>query len=228
MDYPDSHRNDPAEVSAVSSLSLPTHAPIAGLPAGLRYAAPPFDPVPVQPRHDGWTPTRQRGFIEALAATGCVADAARAVGMTPKSAYLLRERAGADAFRAAWDAAMNYAVVALEAAVFSRAIHGVPVPHYHKGELVGEHRRYNDQLAMFLLRHNDLGRYAKGWDSISPYDLDGGTGPKVRASKLLQHLDALAADAGCDKGAEEDAPVTGRELRVLRTFFCAFECGAIS
>lgn len=45
--------------------------------------------------------------------------------------------------------------------MLSRAIHGVPVPHYYKGEQVGEHRRYNDRLAMFLLRYRNPILYGK-------------------------------------------------------------------
>jgi hypothetical protein len=36
-----------------------------------RPPLPDFAPVPLRYRHDGWTPERQRGFIEALAATRC-------------------------------------------------------------------------------------------------------------------------------------------------------------
>lgn len=139
------------------SPSNPLAHPISGIPPGAQYTAPPFDPVPVQPRHNGWTPERQRGFIEALAATACVEDAARAVGMSATSAYNLNARPDAVAFRAAWDAALDFAAGHLKAAVFSRAIHGVPVPHYYKGELVGEHRRYNDRLAMFVMNHYGMG-----------------------------------------------------------------------
>lgn len=46
-----------------------------------------FAPVPTKLRHDGWTPDRQHDFVAALAASGCVAEACRAVGMTPASAY---------------------------------------------------------------------------------------------------------------------------------------------
>lgn len=130
---------------------------VAGIPSDAHYTAPAFDPVPVKPRHDGWTPDRQRGFIEALAATACVADAARSVGMSETGAYNLYARPDAAAFRAAWDAALQFGVVKLEAAIFSRAIHGVPVPHYYKGELVGEHRKFNDRLAIFLMNHYGMG-----------------------------------------------------------------------
>ena len=38
---------------------------------------PPFLPVPVRARADGWTLERQGRFIGYLAETGCVAEAAR-------------------------------------------------------------------------------------------------------------------------------------------------------
>ncbi len=174
----DSQRNDQATGGNPLVPASPSH-PISGVPDGAHYVAPPFDPVPVQHRHDGWTPERQRSFIEALAATACVEDAARSVGMTAKSAHRLRARPDAVAFRDAWDVALDFAVGALQAAIFSRAVHGVPVPHYYKGELVGEHRRYNDQLAMFVMRH---------------YGLDGEDGPKHRSKQFFQRLAWLTPD----------------------------------
>lgn len=50
----------------------------------------PFTPVPVRPRHDGWTPGKQVAFIHALAETACVDEACRRVGMSQQSAYALR------------------------------------------------------------------------------------------------------------------------------------------
>ena len=71
-----------------------------------RRAIPAFTPVPMRARKDGWLPQRQVDFIGVLAETGCVAEAARAVGMSRESAYRLRERPGAESFAAAWDAAL--------------------------------------------------------------------------------------------------------------------------
>lgn len=65
--------------------------------------------VPVVPRHDGWTPARQRGFLECLALTGDVKFSAEMVGLSDRAPYYLRARADAEGFRAAW-------VVALEEA----------------------------------------------------------------------------------------------------------------
>jgi hypothetical protein len=79
---------------------------------------PKFAPVRVRRRHDGWTPERQTQFIEALAECGCVADACRRVGMSSESAYALRRHYDAQAFRLAWDAALDYAIRRLSDAAF--------------------------------------------------------------------------------------------------------------
>jgi len=124
----------------------------------------PFTPVPVRPRHDGWTPERQTAFIEALAECGCVGDACGRVGMSTESAYALRRHLGGRDFRLAWDAALDFAIRRLSDAAFSRALHGVVVPHFYKGELIGEHRRYDEALTRFLLRYRDPLRYSKARD----------------------------------------------------------------
>jgi len=72
-----------------------------------RRRIPPFHPVPVRPRGDGWTVNRQAQFIGMLAQTGSVLAAAQAVGIGRESAYRLRKRPGAAGFAAAWDAALK-------------------------------------------------------------------------------------------------------------------------
>jgi len=126
-----------------------------------------FEPVPrTRARHDGLTPERQLAFMEALAASGCVSEACAAAGVSRSAVYALRVRPEAQAFRLAWDAALDLAVRALTDACFSRAMQGEVVPHYYQGELVGEHRRYDNKLAMFLLRYRDPLRYAASLDQM--------------------------------------------------------------
>ena len=67
---------------------------------------PPFVPVPVRARCDGWDAERQGRFIGWLAQTGSVSEAAARVGRSRESAYRLRRRADATGFAAAWDAAL--------------------------------------------------------------------------------------------------------------------------
>lgn len=82
---------------------------------------PPFIPVPIRARADGWTPLKQAEFIGMLAQTGSVSAAAAFVGMARETAYRLRCKPGADSFNAAWDAAMRVAGV-------RRAPPGTPAP----------------------------------------------------------------------------------------------------
>jgi len=134
-----------------------------------RGMLPQFAPVPRQTsRHDGWTPERQRGFIEALADIGSVRAAAHAVNMTPEGAYQLRRHPEAAEFRKAWEAALALGVQRLEDAAMDRALNGVEVPVYHFGAVVGTRRVYNDRLLMFLLRNRAPKRFAA--DSLNTGD----------------------------------------------------------
>ena len=67
---------------------------------------PPFVPVPVRARKDGWDAMRQGQFIGWLAQTGSVAQAAARVGRSRESAHRLRRRADAAGFADAWDAVL--------------------------------------------------------------------------------------------------------------------------
>lgn len=125
-----------------------------------------FLPVGVRYRYDGWVPDKQLGFIERLADCGCVEEAARSVGMSRSAAYALRRRDDAQAFRLAWDAAMDTAVARLNDAALARAIHGVPVPIFKGSEQVGERRHFDERLTMFLLRYRDPTRYGKWQDRM--------------------------------------------------------------
>jgi len=128
-----------------------------------------FTPVPRQTqRHDGWTPERQRGFIEALADTGSVRSAAHAVNMTPESAYVLRRHPQATSFRKAWEIALSLGVQRLEDVAMDRALNGVEVPVYAYGQIVGTRVVYNDALLMFLLRNRAPDRFAA--DSLNGPD----------------------------------------------------------
>lgn len=103
----------------------------------------PFTPVPTGSRHDGWTPARQINFIAALSATGVVGSAARAVGMSRKSAYALRARPGAESFARAWDTALDMGRQRIWDLVVDRAMNGVTTPRYYRGKIVGTRHRYD-------------------------------------------------------------------------------------
>ena len=114
---------------------------------------PEFTPVPRRYRHDGWTPERQKAFIEALADTGCVTRAAAMVNMAQANCYALRRAPGAEEFRRAWDATLDFGLKRLKDVAFERAIEGQLVPVFVAGKLMGFRRKRNDALLMFCLRH---------------------------------------------------------------------------
>lgn len=115
-----------------------------------------FTPVPRKCRRvDGWTPERQRAFIAALADTGSVTAAARAVNMSHATAYDLYNHPEGASFRAAWNHALSLGVQRLKDGAMERAINGVPSPIFYKGEQVGERRIFSEHLVSLILRHHD-------------------------------------------------------------------------
>lgn len=123
---------------------------------------PAFAPVPRRHRQDGWTAERQRKFIDALADTGSVKHAAARVGMSSEGAYYLRRQPGAEEFAAAWLVALDHGIQQLEDIGLERAIHGVEMPVYSFGKLVGSRTVYNDRLLMFMLRNRAAERFSAG------------------------------------------------------------------
>ena len=82
-----------------------------------------FEPVPhSRPRRNSITPDLQREFIAHLAATGIVTSAARHIGKSMEAIYKLRERPGAEGFRAAWDEALAWGTERLEDCALERAL----------------------------------------------------------------------------------------------------------
>ena len=111
-----------------------------------------FTPVPrLRNRRNGWTEETQRLFILALSDCGCVSAAARAVGMSARSAYRLLDADGADSFAAAWDQAIARGIERLREVAMNRAFEGSWVPVVRRGRLVRFEHRLNDRLAIGLL-----------------------------------------------------------------------------
>ena len=141
-----------------------------------------YDWVPVlkKRRKDGWSPDKQRAFIEALADSGSVATAALCVDMSESSAYRLRRAPGAEAFDRAWSAAIDAASKKLLDAAFERALVGTDEPVFDRdGNRVGRRLRQSDRLLMFLLR-------AYGPDCFR--GAAGRTGPAPAAAPVAEAL----------------------------------------
>ena len=106
-------------------------------------------------RHDGWTPDRQRVFLNTLAETGIVDDACRAAGMSRQSAYAFRNRAAGAAFRVGWDAACQLSRRLLADEVLSRALNGTVEVFRQNGEVVAERHRFDNRFTMAALTRLD-------------------------------------------------------------------------
>ena len=182
----------------VTMIPDPVSVPVDFLPDEVSLPAPvgtdsvvPFQPQPSR-KTGGWSAVRQRLFIEALAETGTVHMAAKAAGLSARSAYFLRIRSAA--FAAAWDAAQQLAVGRLSALVFDRAIHGRVEQVYHDGQLIGEKRVPSERLAMWLLSRLDPKRFAAPWERRAGDTSD----PQAETHKAFPGLLAGLTDVPAD------------------------------
>lgn len=171
--------------------------------------------APTRHRDDGWTPERQRGFLEALASSGSVSAAARSVGMSRETAYELRRRADARGFAQAWDAARVLAGEHLLDLAWDRAAMGELRQIYYRGELVGETRHYDNRLLLGLIAQNRaaLAQGAAGAAVASPAivaavasDWEAALDRAERGEALAEPVPAGATAPPEDDSAEEIAP----------------------
>ena len=153
-----------------------------------------FVPVPhVSPRANSITPDVQRAFIAQLAATGIVSAAARHVGKSMEALYKLRQRPGAEGFRAAWDAALDRGVSRLEDSALARALQGEERLILHGGEVIGAERRHNEALVMFFLRNRLPHRYGAQQTGSSAADQASPADKHVSDEAAQKQLNAMIA-----------------------------------
>lgn len=109
-----------------------------------------------QVRVDGWSPQRQRLFVETLAATGIVRAACDAVQISERAAYGLRLRRDGTAFRLGWDAAILIARARLADTLLARALEGQEevITRDEDGTQMRRHR-HDNRLAMSMLSRLD-------------------------------------------------------------------------
>ncbi len=174
------------------SQTAPDHpAPPQADPAAQADNAPrayiPATPTRYTQRSDGWTPDRQRGFLERIAEGATVDEASASVGLSPGAAYTLRRRAAGAAFALGWDAAKLVARPIVAETLFLRAIGGqterVTRPD---GEVIERHR-YDNRLAMSLL--NRLDRHADATETTN-------AATRMVAAEFDAFLDIIGRDAG--------------------------------
>lgn len=117
---------------------------------------PPFYPVPLHSRRDGWTPQRQADFLGHLGETGSVSAACARVGMSRNSAYKLRRKPQAESFAAAWDAALGAPVRKVTIADLPYlAYHGLIRPRFRGGKYVRSIQKPDNSALLRLMDRLD-------------------------------------------------------------------------
>ncbi|MVZ96472.1 hypothetical protein EUU23_01985 [Sphingorhabdus sp. IMCC26285] len=161
----------PAAVSVPSTLAADSDIEILpALPAGKEWLGVPeditlpkqleFEPVLLRGGRGQVTAMKQRAFIRVLAETGRVSLAAKATGNTLAAFYYLRNQPQGKSFARAWARALDFGVGRVLDILVDHAMNGTPEYIYQNGELVGERRRFDHRLMMWLVAHNQPEKYA--------------------------------------------------------------------
>lgn len=179
--------HSPAPLAETGSALVPTSEAAAA-------AAPGTTTAPAEPR---WTGERKAEFILELAATQCVATAARRVGMSRQSAYKLRAREQGEAFDLAWSIALEQAFRQLQSAALARALNGTEVPVYQRGELIGTRQHFDERLTCFLL--------GKGRQYKTPVPHKWRAAMDAWTGRFDELVDMVRAGAAQGHGSEGDS-----------------------
>jgi hypothetical protein len=103
-----------------------------------------------------WTTENKLTFLSELSTCGIVAEACRAVRMSPRAAYTLRTRSDGQAFRYAWDAALLLARDYVADQLLDRALNGQVTETVRDGDGATTRRRaYDTRLGLSLLTRLD-------------------------------------------------------------------------
>lgn len=141
-------RNARGDALALASANSPQDIPV-----GARVDIAVLFPG-LRPRHDGWTQARTQRFLDTLAYTGCVKDAARVAGMSAVGARRMRRRF--PLFDAAWNDALERGQQGLIAIAYRRAVEGRETVIIRKGEEYERRIAPSDAMLGLLLKRGDM------------------------------------------------------------------------
>ncbi|HMS21459.1 hypothetical protein [uncultured Sphingorhabdus sp.] len=141
-------RRKPEDDLAAISANPPQHIP----------AGPKIDFLRLMPgypkRHDGWNQQRLQRFLDTLAHTGCVKDAARVAGMSAVAARRAQRRY--PLFAAAWEDALDRSRQGLIAIAYQRAVEGRETIIIRKGEEYERKIEPSDSMLGLLIKRGDM------------------------------------------------------------------------
>ena len=152
------------------------------------------------------TGKRKALFLRAVAGLGNVTAAAEHVGIDRTLHYHWVKVD--EAYRAAFNAAMDMAGDRLEIAARRRAVDGVEEPVYQGGELVGRIRKFSDVLLIFLMKGANPEKYREN----QRVEMSGpGGGPVAVEHAVTFYLPAsrrLVIEEGVTPAEENGGPVS--------------------
>lgn len=167
-------------------------------PANLPVPAAKAAPAPYRVRHDGWTAERQNIFIESLAKTRCVRDASRMAGISWNSAYRHRKRC--PAFRERWALALRRSETTIGEIAWKRAVEGVEEDVWYHGKVVGQRKKYANDVLRLLIQRDDNGAGRDAQGRFAPANGGAGTVPEPEPEQprdtLEQKLKKISARIG--------------------------------
>lgn len=145
---------------------------------------------PCRPRHDGFTPEKQKRFFKVLKKTGCLADACRAAGISRNTVRRWRDRW--EAFDEKVETALALASVELDMIAWKRATEGTKETVWRDGRIVYVRQKQSDSMLRLLMQGADPERYGRM-----------GQLPKKTVLKQLRKEAEREAKAGLSASHEE-------------------------
>lgn len=95
---------------------------------------------------------KKNEFLNNIVIYGTIEKAAEMTGIARQTHYDWRKNN--DEYCMRFDEAMGMRCDNLEDAAYKRAVEGIEVNDYYKGEIIGSHREYSDTLLAILLKAN--------------------------------------------------------------------------
>lgn len=140
----------------------------------------------VTPKKSEWKPV----FLEHLRQTANVSRSAKEAGVARQVAY--RERGNSDAFREAWDDAIEEGLDYLEEEARRRAYEGTLKPVFYQGDEVGYVREFSDTLMIFLLK----GRRPEVYGDRVKQEITGSGGGPIEVIEVVGGSDGDEGEEG--------------------------------
>jgi hypothetical protein len=114
---------------------------------------------PYRPRHDGFTPAKQKIFFRALKKSGCIEDACRACGISTTTVRRWRNRW--PDFDEKVECALAIASVELDMIAYKRATEGAEEKVFRDGKLISTKIKPSDAMLRLLMQGANPEKYGR-------------------------------------------------------------------